>query len=52
MLLANLAPKKPILTFVILIAFFLVMNLILFRSFIFKSKKQPKAEKEKAKASK
>ena len=39
MLLATLAPKKPILTFVILTAFFIVMNLILFRSFIFKRKK-------------
>ncbi len=39
MLLATLAPKKPILTFIILVAFFLVMNLILFRSFIFKKKK-------------
>ena len=40
MLLANLAPKKPELTFIILLAFFLVMNIILFRSFIFKSKKK------------
>ena len=45
MLLANLAPKKPELTFLILLAFFLVMNIILFRSFIFKSKKT-KAEKK------
>ena len=40
MLLATLAPVKPILTFVILFAFFLVMNLILFRSKIFR--KSPK----------
>ena len=40
MLLATLAPVKPILTFVILLAFFLVMNLILFRSKIFR--KNPK----------
>ena len=40
MLLATLAPVKPILTLVILIAFFLVMNLILFRSFIFKKKQK------------
>lgn len=40
MLLATLAPKAPGLTMVILIAFFLVMNLILFRSRIFKRKKQ------------
>lgn len=38
MLLANMAPYKPELTLGILVAFFLVMNLILFRSFIFKRK--------------
>ena len=38
MLLATLAPKKPYLTLIILVAFFLVMNIILFRSFIFKKK--------------
>lgn len=38
MLLANLAPKKPELTLIILFAFFIVMNVILFRSFIFKKK--------------
>ena len=36
MLLATLAPVKPILTLVILVLFFAVMNVILFRSFIFK----------------
>ncbi len=40
MLLATLAPVKPYLTLIILIGFFLVMNLILFRSFIFKPKKK------------
>ena len=40
MLLATLAPVKPYLTLIILIAFFLVLNLILFRSFIFKRKKK------------
>lgn len=40
MLLATLAPVKPYLTLIILIAFFLVMNLILFRSFIFRRKKK------------
>ena len=40
MLLANLAPYKPELTLIILIAFFLVMNIILFRSFIFRKKKK------------
>ena len=40
MLLATLAPKQPLLTFLILLAFFAVMNLILFRSFIFKKKKK------------
>ena len=44
MLLANLAPYRPELTLGILAAFFLVMNIILFRSFIFKrrSKKSTK----------
>ena len=50
MLLANLAPKEPVLTFGILIAFFLVMNIILFRSFIFKSKKKSAKAKEKVHA--
>jgi ESS family glutamate:Na+ symporter len=40
MILATLAPKKPILTFLILVAFFLVLNIILFRSFIFKKRKK------------
>ena len=40
MLLATLAPKEPYLTFGILVAFFLVMNIILFRSFIFRRKKK------------
>ena len=39
MLLATLAPVKPILTLIILAAFFVVMNVILFRSLIFKRKK-------------
>lgn len=47
MLLANLAPSKPELTLGILVAFFLVMNIILFRSFIFKSKKVKSKEKSK-----
>jgi len=38
MLLANLAPGKPYLTLIILAAFFLVMNVILFRSFVFRKK--------------
>ena len=38
MLLATLAPKKPMLTLIILILFFIMMNLILFRSFIFRKK--------------
>jgi ESS family glutamate:Na+ symporter len=40
MLLATLAPKKPILTLLILIGFFAVMNVILFRSRIFKGKQK------------
>ncbi|MBQ8406841.1 MAG: hypothetical protein IJY38_02875 [Clostridia bacterium] len=39
MLLATLAPEKPLLTFGILVAFFLVMNVILFRSKIFRRRK-------------
>ncbi len=39
MLLATLAPKAPVLTTVILFLFFVVMNIILFRSFIFKRRK-------------
>ena len=38
MLLANMAPGKPELTLAILAAFFVVMNIILFRSFIFKKR--------------
>ena len=39
MLLATLAPKQPLLVLLILIMFFAVMNVILFRSFIFGKKK-------------
>ena len=38
MLLANLAPENPPLTMALLIPFFIVMNIILFRSKIFKKK--------------
>ena len=38
MLLATLAPKEPVLTFLILVCFFIVMNIILFRSKIFRRK--------------
>ena len=38
MLLATLAPVKPYLTWAILLAFFIIMNIILFRSVIFKRK--------------
>ena len=38
MFLATLAPTRPILTLIILAAFCAVMNIILFRSFIFKKK--------------
>ncbi len=43
MLLANLAPKAPVLTLGILTAFFAVMNIVLFRSRIFRSKKKNKS---------
>ncbi|MBR6506645.1 MAG: hypothetical protein IKT37_03475 [Clostridia bacterium] len=39
MLLATLAPQKPILTLVLFAVLLIVMNVILFRSFIFKKKK-------------
>ncbi len=39
MLLATLAPEKPILTYIILTLFFIMMNVILFRSKIFRRKK-------------
>ena len=39
MFLATLAPVQPGLTFVILVAFLGVMNVILFRSFLFKKKR-------------
>ena len=44
MLLATLAPQKPWLTFGILVGFFLVMNLILFRNSIFRRKKKETEE--------
>lgn len=40
MLLATLAPKKPILTLIIFVLFFLALNVILFRSFIFRKRKK------------
>lgn len=40
MLLATLAPEKPVLTMVIFVLFFSMMNIILFRSFIFRFKKK------------
>ncbi len=40
MLLATLAPVKPMLTMVILAAFFLTLQVVLFRSFIFRRKKK------------
>lgn len=46
MLLAQLAPSQPILTLIILFAFFVVMNIILFRSFIFKRKNKGKKQAE------
>jgi ESS family glutamate:Na+ symporter len=42
MFLATLAPVKPMLTFIIFLAFFTVMNIILFRSKIFRRKARNK----------
>lgn len=44
MLLATLAPKQPLLTLLILVAFFAAMNVILFRSFIFRRGPGKKSE--------
>jgi ESS family glutamate:Na+ symporter len=40
MLLANMAPGQPLLTWGLLLAFFVVMNVILFRAQIFKIRKK------------
>ena len=40
MFLATLAPVKPILTFIIFVVFFLALNVLLFRSKIFKKRKK------------
>ena len=40
MILATMAPEKPILTLIILAVFFIAMNVLLFRKFIFKRKKK------------
>ena len=42
MLLATMAPVKPVLTLILLAAFFVVMNLILFRSKIFRKRTKAK----------
>ena len=39
MLLATLAPQRPLLTLIILVLFFIAMNLLLFRSWIFRKRK-------------
>ncbi len=44
MFLATLAPEKPILTMVIFVLFFAVMNVILFRSFIFRKRGKKKKD--------
>ncbi len=40
MIVATMAPKSPIMTLLIIIAYFIVLNIVLFRSFIFKKKKK------------
>ena len=40
MFLATMAPEKPVLTLIIFVLFFAAMNVILFRSFLFKKKKK------------
>ena len=46
MFLATLAPERPILTFIIFVLFFAIMNIILFRNQIFKRKKKAQAPLE------
>ena len=46
MFLATLAPKKPMLTLIIFILLFLVLNVILFRSFIFRRRKKTSSDEE------
>ena len=41
LLLATMAPDRPYLTLAIVAVFFLVMNLLLFRSFLFRKKNTP-----------
>lgn len=45
MLLATVAPKQPVLTLILLLVFFVVMNVILFRSKIFGKKHKNSTEK-------
>lgn len=40
MIVATMAPKSPGMTLLIIIAYFIVLNIVLFRSFIFKKKKK------------
>ena len=47
MFLATLAPTKPVLTMVIFVLFFAVMNIILFRSFIFRRNKRDNGDTKK-----
>ncbi|MBO5270501.1 MAG: hypothetical protein J6B77_06930 [Clostridia bacterium] len=44
MFLATLAPEKPVLTLIILVLFFAAMNVILFRSFIFRKRTKTKKD--------
>ncbi|MBQ9779391.1 MAG: hypothetical protein IJW00_00430 [Clostridia bacterium] len=48
MFLATLAPVRPILTLIVFALFFAAMNVILFRSFIFKRKGKGKSDKDKS----
>lgn len=45
MVLATLAPRKPLLTMIIFVLFFLALNIILFRSYIFRKKRRNKKNK-------
>lgn len=42
LILAKMAPEQPVMTMIILVAYFAVLNVILFRSKIFKRKKKNK----------
>jgi ESS family glutamate:Na+ symporter len=45
LLLADLAPRRPVLTLIIFVIFFIAINIVLFRSKIFSPRKSKKGQK-------